>query len=326
MEIREARREDLEGMIALYRQKEHFFSVVRNHPPEEYTEYTIDTLRKHAHFLGTEKDLKVFLAFNEKGEMTGYLMLILNLIENITGDRQALIYEYALKEGVDTGGVFCALLSAARDASVLESIEYNIVEVDSRDLKGQQLFSEMGFTRESNRIIRRVTRHALPACERDPYRVRRAVNTDLFFFLVLNSKCGLYTMLPGRGAAREEVASRYLETYARMRLEGDEFLISLIIEEKETFKPLGYLMYKTNSCDSFTGDPVAYIYDLAVDPEYWGKRVTQRIMREGENLMADMGFVYITGDISESNQRALKTAVKSLGYSLESVRWMKKVG
>ncbi|MHC9541095.1 MAG: GNAT family N-acetyltransferase [Vulcanimicrobiota bacterium] len=325
MKIREARREDLEEMIALYRQKEHFFSVVRNHSVDEYTEYFVGSLRQYAHLIGTDKDLKVFLAHDDKGEMTGYLILFLNLTEAITGERQALIYDYALKEGEDAGTALSALLSGACEAAAHESIEYNIVEIDSRDIRGSQLFSERGFTREINRIIRRATKHTFPDRENDPYRVRKAVNTDLFFFLVLNSKCGLYTMLPGRGASKEEVASRYLETYSRILLEGDEFLIPLVIEEKETFKPIGYLMYKTNSCDSFTGDPIAYIYDLAVDPAYWGKRVTQRIMREGESLLVDMGFVYIIGDISESNQRALKTAMKSLGYSLESVRWVKKI-
>ncbi len=326
METREAHRGDLEEIIALYRQKEHFFSVVRNHSLKEYTEYFVGMLRQYAHFIGTDKDLKVFLAIDEKGEITGYLMLFLNLTEAITGERQALIYDYALKEDENAGAVLNALLSSARDATLEASISYNIVEIDSRDLRGQQLFSEMGFTREINRIIRRVTKHTFLPSDQDPYYVRKAVNTDIFFILVLNSKCGLYTMLPGREATKEEVASRYLETYSRIRLEGDEFLTPLIIEDRALFKPIGYLMYKTNSCDSFTGEPIAYIYDLAIDPAYWGKRATQRIMREGENFMGDLGIVYIIGDISETNQRALKTAMKSLGYSLESVRWMRKVG
>jgi len=101
-------------------------------------------------------------------------------------------------------------------------------------------------------------------------------------------------MLPGRDTPRGEVMVRYMSAYMELKLDESELFTALIIEDRKAEKPIGYLMYKLNACDSISGDKVGYIYDLAIDPDYWGKRATQRIMREGERFLAGRGVTWLS--------------------------------
>ena len=110
-----------------------------------------------------------------------------------------------------------------------------------------------------------------------------------------------------------------------MSLAETEDFAALIIEDALKNESAGYLLLKTDTCDPVTGERLGYVYDLSIHPHYWGKRATQRLMKEGENYLYHKGIPYFLGDICEDNQRALKTAIKSIGFTLERIRWMKKL-
>lgn len=95
--------------------------------------------------------------------------------------------------------------------------------------------------------------------------------------------------------------------------------------EEVGFRQAGYLLVKTGFQEPVTGQRLAYIYDLAVHPDHWGRRATQLLMRDVERRLAELGFDIFCGDISERNPRALKTAIKSLGFTLEYRRFGRKL-
>jgi ribosomal protein S18 acetylase RimI-like enzyme len=325
--VRDAIPGDLEQIISLYCAKEYFPSPVRLHPDEEHRAYAVKMMRERGHVLGRDPDLKVFMAIGHDGAPVGYLMLLLNLVETITGERQSLIYDYAVPDDEGSGRMRMmeALYDSALEVVRESDTRYTVVEIAPSDLKGQALFESLGFHKEMHRIIKRAEHHGIVHPDPDPFVVRRAVQGDLMFILLLNAKCGSFTIPTGRDMPRGEIMLRYMSTYMELKLEGNELFTAFIIEDRSAGKPIGYLMYKLNACDSISGDQIGYIYDLAIDPDYWGKRATQRIMREGELFLAEQGVTYLVGDISHDNQRALKTAVKSLHFVEESVRWVTRV-
>jgi len=85
------------------------------------------------------------------------------------------------------------------------------------------------------------------------------------------------------------------------------------------------MMLKLGSFDAVTGAWLGYVYDMAIKPEYWKTRASWRLMKETENLLIQKGIDFLLGDISEKNQRALKGALRLIGFTLERVRWMKKI-
>lgn len=189
------------------------------------------------------------------------------------------------------------------------------------DAPEEAFFAARGYSVEICRIARRLA----PEPPRDgPYQVRRATARDQLFVMVLNSRVSPVTLPAGRDLDPEEVAARYLDVYLALDLEGNPCLEGLIAEKDGL--PVGYLLLKTGYTDEITGESLAYIYDLAIDPEHWGRRATQRIMREAETRMHARGVRILLGDISASNPRALKTAIHSLGYTLEQQRWARRLG
>ncbi|MDQ7821185.1 MAG: GNAT family N-acetyltransferase [Candidatus Eremiobacteraeota bacterium] len=322
--VRDAVAGDLEAIISLYCRKEYFPSPVRAHAEEEHRAYAVRMMRERGHFLGNDPDLRVFMAISG-GEPAGYLMVLLNLVETITGERQALLYDYAFSDAGRGRDMMELLYGRALEVIKERGVPYAIVEVAPADRKGLELFESMGFRMEMHRIIKKAERLVITVPDPDPFVVRKAVQGDLMFVILLNQSCGSFTIPPGRDMPRGEIMVRYMKAYMELKLDENDLFTAFIIEDRAAEKPIGYLMYKLNACDSMTGDRIGYIYDLAIDPAYWGKRATQRIMREGERSLAERDITYLVGDISHDNQRALKTAVKSLHFTEESVRWAARV-
>jgi ribosomal protein S18 acetylase RimI-like enzyme len=204
-------------------------------------------------------------------------------------------------------------------------MKYLTVEIFVQDEKNGRLFGELGFSREMSRIIKKVEPHEISPPSPDPFRVRKGDNDDAFFIMWLNSQSASFTIPPGRDIPKDEILLRYLATYTELPLDDNSYFEALIIEDRALMKPIGYLLLKLHYEDSLTGEQLAYIYDLAIHSDYWGKRATQRLMREAENRLAARGIAYWLGDISIENPRALKTAMKSLRFQLESERWLKKL-
>lgn len=259
------------------------------------------------------------------GRIIGYLILIMEVIETITGDRQAYIYDYGVSSEFAPETVLPLLLERSAEISLNKGMRYLTLEIYAHDTGRENLFAGIGFKKEIHRITKRVTRNAIPQVTPDPYRVRQASADDIFFIIWLNSQSASFTIPPERDAPRDEILLRYMSSYVSLPIGSDEHFSALIIEDRNIFKPIGYLLLKMRYRDAVTGDLLAYIYDIAIHPDYWGKRAVHRLMKEAENMLAERGISYWMGDISAGNPRALKTALKSLRFLLESSRWLKKL-
>jgi len=316
--LRDAAPSDIETLVELYLGKPCFPSLLRDHTAETHRRHFVAGLRMEAHQIGKDKNLRVLIAQDETRGPRGHLILILHTVESITGEHQAMIYDHCLD--AETAP---PLLGAAAEAALATGNRYLTLEIAPEDEAGAALFTAHDFRPEMFRIVKRIRPSAVDESGR--FTVRRAKQTDIFFVLLLNTKCGPYTIPSGRGTTQQEIQERYMEAYMELDLEHDRNLLPLIIEDGASGEAVGYLLLKTGSRDALTGAMLAYIYDIAVSPDYWGKRATQHLVREAENLLLVRGFTYLMGDVCRDNQRALKTATKSLGFSVESVRWCRRL-
>lgn len=314
--VRPARTEDLAEVLRLCGARAHAELPIRAVEAARRKEALLDAYRRRWRFLGAEADLHV-LVREQAGGLAGYAVLVTGLTESITGDPQALLYDHAW-ESAEVGG---ELLGAAEARAGARGARYLVAEVAKGDAPEEEFFASRGYAVEICRIARRLDPQPQPD---GPYQVRRATAGDQLFVIVLNSRVSPVTLPAGRDLDPGEVAARYLEVYLGLDLEGDPRLETLIVQQGKT--PVGYLMLKTGYSDEVTGEALAYIYDLAIEPEHWGKRATQRIMREAEARMHARGVAVLLGDISAANPRALKTAIHSLGYTLEQQRWARGLG
>lgn|GEM_PF-773110 len=324
--IRDGRPSDIDDIVEIYRQKKLFLSMAWASRGEEVQQHYIKNLRMQKGHFGSHPDLKVLIAERKAdGKALAYLLVFLDFVEAITGEKQGLVFDYGVSGECHDSNVIQALLSRAEAAVLEKKMKYIVIELFHDDVKSSEEVEKAGYRREIHRIIKKAEFRPVKAPEPDPFTVRKGCSEDIFFVLWLNTQCAAFIIPSGRERPHDEVQFRFLGIYSGMSLAEREEFTSLIIEDRIKDISAGYLLFKTSSSDVITGDRLGYIYDIAIHPDYWGRRATQRLMREGENYMAEKGMAYLLGDISDNNQRALKTAIKSIGFSPDRIRWMKRL-
>lgn len=90
----------------------------------------------------------------------------------------------------------------------------------------------------------------------------------------------------------------------------------LIADDSETDKSVGFLILEFNHIEEATGEKQTYIFNMAVQADYWGKYVGHQMVAEAARISNQRGYRYMTSKVSASNERALLSAIK-LGFEIE---------
>jgi hypothetical protein len=316
----------MDDILRIYMEKKIFPSMIWETREDGVRRIRVENLQAMKGMIGQHPSLKVFIAEDAgHASAAGYMVVHLNRTEPTTGEQQGLLYDYGLSEGCNEKAVFFAMLGEAEKALHAQDMKYLIVDVYRKDEQGTALLDEAGFARESNRVVKKVEERIITPRELEPFTVRKAESADRYFITWLNSEFTGFTMLGGREKKQEDIQCRFLEAYSTLALEETDDFLALIIEDRHKEEPIGYMMLKTDSFDVFTGKRLAYVYDMAIHSEYWKTRAAWRMMKETENHLVGKGIHFIMGDISEKNQRALKGALKLIGFTVDRVRWMRKI-
>lgn len=101
--------------------------------------------------------------------------------------------------------------------------------------------------------------------------------------------------------------------------------LHILIAETNSKEKVGYLILILNQIEDTTGEPQAYVADIAVKQEYWGKYVWKYLVKEAEKIAKDKGFSYLAGTVSANNPRMLKALIKFLGYQIERHQLVKRL-
>ena len=99
----------------------------------------------------------------------------------------------------------------------------------------------------------------------------------------------------------------------------------LVADDEGRCPMVGYIMLNTGEMEGSTGERQVFIHDLAVRPEYWGRRVVNRLINAAAEVTRELGLKYLVGEVTASNTRTLGTATKGLGFEIERHQIVLKV-
>jgi ribosomal protein S18 acetylase RimI-like enzyme len=124
--------------------------------------------------------------------------------------------------------------------------------------------------------------------------------------------------------ATRSVAPHEVQARTRQRLADLEMVLlnenfSILIAQLDQ-QPAGFIMIDLMHEESSTGERQAFIVDLAVEPRHWGRYVVHHLIEAATVKARECGLQYLVGEVSASNERALLTATKRLGFTVERLQ------
>ena len=156
--------------------------------------------------------------------------------------------------------------------------------------------------------------HIRPAEEKDIPRI-----VELAVELVLES----------RSPYREGVSDDQIQEFRRRNfdhlptvLELPEGGLFVAVDEKD--RHIGHILLLGNQTDSVTEARQAWVYDVSVQKDWWGRGVGRKLMERGEEFARHLGLEYIGLGVTSANHRAVGF-YEDQGYHIERVQMVKKL-
>lgn len=233
------------------------------------------------------------------------------LVRSITGDRETVIERLWASQLTE----FEALLDQAGQAASSYGCQYLTLQVqpDQSDLRG--LLDRLGFQLETERIVMAAAEHAVPP--NSPYAVRPLQEGDDFLIAVRNAQLLEHTLAAGRQYDVGELTFRSMDAMFEQLRRPPEAQQVLVLTF-EVHQQVGHLILEL-------GPEEGYVCDVAVEPQHWGGRAISLLMRAGSSWLHRHGRARMVGDVSAANQRALKFAKRFLGFSVDSLRYGRRL-
>ncbi len=147
--------------------------------------------------------------------------------------------------------------------------------------------------------------------------VRDASDSDLRFVRRLAPETVLHTIPYTRTTPNSAVSARTRENLRE--LTRDEDTLFLIAYRVDTEKPLGYLILQLDDIDGSTGDRQSYVFDMGIEPRYWGTPAARHLVHEAARRTARAGLTHMSGEVTAHNQRMYLQALH-MGFELERFR------
>jgi ribosomal protein S18 acetylase RimI-like enzyme len=109
---------------------------------------------------GRSPDLQsvTLIAEDEQGQRLGYIVLILNTHDELTGEPQGFVADIAVAPGVRRRGVGAALLRAAEDYAAGQGLPYLALSVSSFNAPALRLYQRLGYQEEWKKLVKRLSR------------------------------------------------------------------------------------------------------------------------------------------------------------------------
>jgi len=109
---------------------------------------------------GRSPDLQsvTLIAEDEQGQRLGYVVLILNTHDELTGEPQGFVADIAVAPGVRRRGVGAALLRAAEDYAAGQGLPYLALSVSSFNAPALRLYQRLGYQEEWKKLVKRLSR------------------------------------------------------------------------------------------------------------------------------------------------------------------------
>ena len=251
-------------------------------------------------------------------EVVGFLLLEVNQVESITKQLQTAMCDYHARDQEE----FAILVEGARLEAASRNNEYLVVSNFTDFGERVAWLEACSFRPELLRVARAIlAEHG--AAEHPNYRVRKAGDNDMLFIMRLVAGHSPIYCPAHRPVDKEKIQQGFLMAYTTIS-PRDKKRVPLIIEDKTSGEPLGYIILEPGRVLGGDRRLTLYIYDIAVDSEVPVRGLSRYLCGGGEKLLARMGGGVFYGDISADNELALG-AQRGLGFEVDSVRWGVKI-
>jgi len=109
---------------------------------------------------GRSPDLQsvTLIATDEQGQRLGYIVIITNTHDELTGEPQGFVADIAVAPGVRRRGVGAALLRAAEDYAAGQGLPYLALSVSSFNAPALRLYQRLGYQEEWKKLVKRLRR------------------------------------------------------------------------------------------------------------------------------------------------------------------------
>ena len=233
-----------------------------------------------------------------------YALLLRGELETVTGERQSRLFDW----GRDPRHFLPTLLRQAAQAG-----DGYLV---ARALPGEEeTFLKLGFRPELRRLLAPV----LGKPNRSRFTVRPATALDAFFIANLHSQGSHFYVPAQREVDRDEIIMSSSAYYLGLNFGPDCPVWGRIICWEG--KPSGYVLYKLGMHVEENGASAAYLYDINLLPEFWGRLGARILLRQAMLELAELGVEYVAADISCDNDNAFQLATRGIEFQLEWTRF-----
>lgn len=157
------------------------------------------------------------------------------------------------------------------------------------------------------------------------YHIRRAVRDDIPGVQEL----AVQMVLTSRSDCRPEVSDLAILQARRRNLTQLEDIVDLpeggvFVAIAENGEMIGHVILMGNNIDSVTEEPQAWVYDVSVRRDWWGRGVGRELMRAAEDFALSLGLSWIGLGVTASNHRAVGF-YQELGYQKERFQMIKRL-
>lgn len=233
-----------------------------------------------------------------------YAVLLQGEVETVTGEHQSRIWDW----GYDPKPFLPTLLRQASQAGD----SYLVARAQPGE---EELFLALGFLPELRRVLAPVVGKA----NRSQFTVRPATALDTFFIANLHSQGSHFYVPAQRQVDQEEITLRSSAYYLGLTFANDCPVWGRIICWQG--KPSGYVLYKLGMRVEENGANAAYLYDINLLPEFWGRLGARILLRQAMLDLAELGVQYVAADISCDNDQAFQLATRGIEFQLEWTRF-----
>lgn len=344
---RVAEEEDFDVILNFLEKRDNYSHFIGFESPVQMRQAVAQGYRESRHIRDNPDCFPFIIALDlEDDKPLGYMLMNLRAGETFRDGYLAYLYDYYVEDPRLWHEIMEHFLEQAEMLAEEEEIERIVVDLPvgeaGLNIPGrsrrkpvwktvledrtpeEMFFHERGFYIEMNRIAKEVETFTFDTPLQKNYRARQATESDRIFIMNMVGQNSEFLILPGSEEIAPQIQQAYFNEYSVMDLSEKSSKTVLICEDIENYRLTGYIILQTEPDDVITAEKTAYLYDISTHKDYWGRYATQRLMREAENWLAERDFKYIYADISHRNPRPLKTALKSLDYSLISRRWARK--
>ena len=157
------------------------------------------------------------------------------------------------------------------------------------------------------------------------YQIRPAEESDIPAIVEL----AVELVLESRSPYREGISDNQIQEFRRRNFDHLQTVLELpegglFVAVDEGDRHLGHILLLGNQTDSVTEAKQAWVYDVSVKREWWGRGVGRRLMERGEEFARHLGLEYVGLGVTSANSRAVGF-YEDQGYHVERVQMIKKI-